>query len=175
MESIAVILILAVVAVLALLIFKYVSGNIPSMTTSEIEDITPRIPEEFHNYVYYLDSTGVAFDPENGQVLLMGNALPQIYTRAQIRSVESRIVSPGEWYTTGGRLLEKACAAINTSLNNRTERRKAYNKSGLFVEIRDIDHPVWQIKFSEERMMNKYDEIFAQFRDGTLPPERKTS
>lgn len=62
MESIAVILILAVVAVLALWIFKYVSGNIPSMTTSEIEDIKTRIPEEFHNYVYYLDSTGVAFD-----------------------------------------------------------------------------------------------------------------
>lgn len=39
MENIAVILLLAVVAVLAIWIFKYVSGNIPSMTTSEIEDI----------------------------------------------------------------------------------------------------------------------------------------
>lgn len=53
--------------------------------------------------------------------------------------------------------MEKACFAINTSLNNGIERKKANNKSGLFVEIRDIDHPVWQIKFSEERMRNKYD------------------
>lgn len=113
-----------------------------SVSTAEIKDIKTRIPEEFHNYVDYLDSTGVAFDPENGEALLKGNALQKIYTRAQIRSVESGIASAAEWYTTRGSLLQKGFAAVGTSLNNRIERKKAYDKSGLFVHVTDIDHPV---------------------------------
>lgn len=66
------------------------------MSTAEIKDIKTRIPEEFHNYVDYLDSICVAFDPENGEALLMGNA-PKKYTHAQIRSVESGIASAAEW------------------------------------------------------------------------------
>lgn len=71
--------------------------------------------------------------------------------------------------------MQKGFAAIGTSLNNRIEPKKAYDKSGLFGHVTDIDHPVWQIKFSEKRLMQKYYEIFAQFLDGILPLERKTS
>lgn len=127
--------------------------------------------------MYYLDSTGVAFDPENARLLLIGDGTQKIYPYAQIRSVQPYTEGATEWYLSSisGPLLQRGAFAISTWLKNRIELKKAYEKSGLFVKVTDLDHPVWQIKFSEERMRNKYDEIFAQSREGTRPPERKTS
>lgn len=61
--------------------------------------------------------------------------------------------------------------AYHMAMDNRKERQKAYKQSGIFVEVADIDHPVWQIKFSDGDMMRRYWEIFRQYLEGTLRPQ----
>lgn len=157
--------------ILALYYFRKISsGFIPRTSETQINKFKDDIPKEFNDYVYCLDCSGVAFDLVNDRVLLMENNRRKIYSREEIRDAETSIAGAREWYYSGGSLLNKAVGKFNTALDNRVERRKAYAESGLFVQVADIDHPVWQIRFSDERQLQKYAEIFRQFFEGTLKP-----
>lgn len=57
---------------------------------------------------------------------------------------------------------------VNTALKNRSLRKDAYESSGIFVEVADIDTPVFQIMYSSEADMRRSVEILQQFLDGTL-------
>lgn len=61
--------------------------------------------------------------------------------------------------------------AYHMAMDNRKERQKACKQSGIFVAGADIDHPVWQIKFSDGDMMRRYREIFRQYLEWMLRPQ----
>lgn len=73
---------------------------------------------------------------------------------------------------TGGRVVSGTLLQLDTSMDNRRERQKACNQSGIFVEVADIDHPVWQIKFSDGNMMRRYWEIFNIWKGRSSPKAR---
>lgn len=175
MDTLVAILVIAGIILVLYYFIKIGSGFIPRTSETQINKFKDDIPKEFKDYVYYLDCSGVAFDLENDRVLLMENNRRNIYSREEIRGAETSIAGAREWYFSGGSLLNHAVGKFNTALDNRIERRKAYDESGLFVQVADIDHPVWQIRFSDERRLQKYAEIFRQFFEGTLKPyaERK--
>ncbi len=156
-----------IVCVLGVCLRIYLS-RIPKTSQSAINQFKASIPKEFHNYVYYLDDTGVAFDLENDKLLLLQDGLGKAYPRSEIRGVTSNVEGANQWKAAGG---VSVTEAYHMAMDNRKERQKAYKQSGIFVEVADIDHPVWQIKFSDGDMMRRYWEIFRQYLEGTLKPQ----
>ena len=101
----------------------------------------------------------------------MQEGIARIYPRAQIRSAKASLEGADEWYCSGGDLVHKAVGKVNAALDNRIERRKAFDQSGIFVQVADIERPVWQVKFSDEKLLKKNVEILTQYFEGTLKLE----
>lgn len=171
MDGFVALLVLAGIGIVIYYFSKISSGNIPTNSESEISKFKNDIPKEFNNYVYCLDNTGIAFDLDNDKVLLLEGGVRKIYPRDEIRSAESSVEGAQEWYYSGGDLVHKAFGKLNAALENRVERRKAFDQSGIFIQVADIQHPVWQIKFSDTKLLQRYAEILRQYFEGTLKPE----
>lgn len=151
--------------------FKIISGTIPKESKSDLINFKNMIPKEFHNYAYCLDGSGIAFDIQNNKILLMQDLVKNTYDKDDIRNAEGRIEGATRWWSKGGGLVKGSINKANDALNNRIERKKAYKQSGIFVSVADIDHPVWQIKFSNTLQLQRYMEILSQFLEGNLKPE----
>lgn len=116
------------------------------------------IPENF-SYPYYLDHTGIGFDIHNNQVYLIDGNITKTYNINNIR--EYSYSYGGETVFYGGKMLESVA-------RNAREKKIAYDNSGLFIDVADINHPRWQIKFSDEKTLLKYYEILRQFCEVNL-------
>lgn len=152
-------------------VIKFFSGSVPKTSKGEIDNFKETLPKEFHDYIYCLDRTGIAFDVASNRIFLMQDTQKKIYALSEIREVNSAWQGATQWWSKGGGLVNGTARKINVALDNRIERKKAYDESGIFVRVADIDHPLWQIKFSDTRQLYRYFEILQQFLDGDLRPE----
>lgn len=152
-------------------VIKAFSGSVPQISKGEIENFKETLPKEFHDYVYCLDRTGIAFDVASNRIFLMQDAQKKIYALSEIREVNYAWQGATQWWSKGGGLVKGTVSKINVALDNRIERKKAFDESGIFVRVADIDHPQWQIKFSDTQQLQRYFEILQQFLDGVLRPE----
>lgn len=107
-------------------------------------------------YAYVADNTGIAVDPGKETVRLKNGSNIQTYPFSAIRGWRTNL-------STGGAIVGATGAASPAagSANLRNERENRKN-SGLFVSVRDIDHPEWRIDMPNENNQKRWMEILRQ-------------
>lgn len=89
------------------------------------------------------------------------------YPFDSVREVEKVILRGGEVFAShvGGNVTSAvgaSAANAGIALRNAKVSRQNAAKSGLFVSVKDIDHPKWQVWFPEEKQMDRWMEILRQ-------------
>lgn len=113
---------------------------LPPKSQPKNSEFNKSLPEEFQNYGYLLEETGVAFDIENERLFLKNGDTHKIYQKSEIRDIQSNMHDLQQW-SAGGNIM---------------------------VRIADVEHPLWQIKFFDGNELARYMEIFSQFQEGVL-------
>ena len=144
-------------------IFRFIKSRIPKYSPAKMEEWRKTIPAQFQ-YPYYLDGTGYAIDINDKSIYLQDGNNHKIYNISQIRDVSWSISGHESMYYTG----TSVGVGINVGLQNRANKKHAYKDSGIFITVADIDHPKWQIRFSDEKLLNRNMEILTQFMEGNL-------
>lgn len=112
---------------------------------------------------YSLIVSGIAYDGHS--IIVMDKGYAVKLDRADIRSWTWRI----EGYSTT-QIYGKS--DIVTSMKVIGANRKSYldslASSGFFIEVADIDNPVWQFMSCNERVLRRWDEILRQIDEGKL-------
>lgn len=151
------------VIIILVLFFSVRSTIIPKVTSSKNIKGLKTIPENL-SYRYYLDNTGIAFDIENKNIYLIDHQKRKTYHVSMIRGCSYSYGGETQYYGND----------LNTTMINLRNKKDAYERSGLFINVADIAQPQWQIKFSNEKLLLRYFEILKQFTEGTLPPQKNT-
>lgn len=109
---------------------------------------------------------GIAISKERCEVYLMtcypwlallaGNGVMKTYRFNEVRNWTINDVRAEQVYASGG-----VFQGINAISNNANLRSKAMGESGLFVSVRDIERPEWQIWMKREEQ-KKWFEIMTQ-------------
>lgn len=105
----------------------------------------------YHNFA---DKTGIAIDPKQRLVHLVAGANYKVYGFDDIRKWTTNM-SAGGFHHGGG------LAAI--AANAATARQNA-ESSGLFIEVRDIEFPLWKIRLPTNTV-NKYEMELARWME----------
>lgn len=85
------------------------------------------------------------------------------YAFNDIRSWETNLSTGGEIIGGGGNIEQ----AIHFGIANRKQQKNNEKNTGLFVKVRDVDKPIWRIRFSkneeeEKSLQAKWFEILSQ-------------
>ena len=109
-------------------------------------------------YKHFAGKSGIAIDPVGRVVHLAADGVYKRYGFGDIRTWSTNMHTGG-LYMTGG--------LAGVAANLATQRQNAEN-SGLFVEVKDIDYPLWKIRFAEknvkdfEMQLARWSEILRQ-------------
>ena len=169
MESMIGISILLVVLFFIYKFARMAGSSIPTTDQSVVDYFKSRTRDDYY-YHYYLDGTGYALSVERVKICLVNGNLHnesnyKIYDRSQIRNIS--------WTIEGYEYMHEhsihPTAMMNNSIRKRDAKFDAYKDSGIFIKVADIDHPTWQIRFSDKRELEKNFEILQQFMEGVLP------
>lgn len=167
METFATILVLIVLGFLCFAMCKVSAmkeaARIPTATSDEVNTFHSTLPEGF-GYPYFLDKTGYAVNTADKKIALHAQGKNYIYTLAQIRNIHERTEKGHELALTDRAHNQK----VDIEIRNLEVRKKAYEMSGIYVVVADIDHPEFQIRFADEASQARSWEILLQFREGTL-------
>ena len=139
-------------------------SRVPKTSAGEIDRYKATLPEGY-GYPYFLDGTGYGVNVKENKLLITSNGRQHIYGLDEVRGFKYSMNGADQIYLTGK---HGVSSHINTGLKNRSLKKEAFNSSGIFVEVADIDTPVLQIKYSSEVDMRRSVEILQQFLDGTL-------
>ena len=104
---------------------------------------------------HFYKGTGIALDPQKRELHLISARVYRCYPLDQVRTWQRRLQSGGGVYGGGW-------AGVAANVDNLA--RNAAN-SGLFVEVRDVDHPSWRIAFPPrtiERDLARWMEVLQQ-------------
>jgi len=104
---------------------------------------------------HFYRGTGIALDPVQQRLHLLNARAYRSYALSQVRTWTRREQTGGQVYGYGLVVVAANVAAAN---NNKAA-------SGLFIEVRDVDLPVWRIAFSPgalQRDLPRWMEILQQ-------------
>lgn len=116
--------------------------------------------------------TGIAIDPERKILRLRKDAyskreLIKDYPFSEVREFERVSMRGGQ--AVGGYMgvgMQGATAAtlgnIGLAAQNRRIARENQMASGIFITVKDIDHPKWRVAFGPEKDMDRWMEILRQ-------------
>ncbi|WP_043601320.1 DUF4755 domain-containing protein [Solidesulfovibrio magneticus] len=145
---------------------------------SEIKIPKTADPEKFRShyhtlptgfgYFHYFDRTGYAINITEKQILLILNDIPLQYPISAIREVKKLWVTPGKTIVHGKKDLS---TSVSVSAHNARMARDAYDDSGLFLHLADINLPTVNIKFANPASLDRSYEIFLQAMEGVLPED----
>jgi hypothetical protein len=107
---------------------------------------------ENFRYVFLGGGTGIAVDPDQRLVKLKNGSLEQTFAFADVRGWERTLLS-------GGAVAGPGTAVL--ALNLRSEDANEQG-SGLFVQVRSVDHPMWRIAILEVQEQHRWMEILQQ-------------
>lgn len=132
---------------------------------SQLDKWSKQLPET--KYKHASGDHGIALDETARELHLFIYGIEKTYPFADIRKWEAVI-------STGGKFLTGKIAALDMSLEGRANRRiesENQDETGFFISVRDIDTPVWRIRFSEDqhvekRLHQQWMEIFRQVVKG---------
>jgi len=120
----------------------------------------------------YGGSYPCALGYDGKQILILDQGEYVFVNRSDMRSYGWRMHSPGVPATFhGGTFGQRTGAEWAENINVAQENAMKTNNSGFFVNCKSIDKPDWFIAtgMGQERVCKKWDEIFHQINDGTLP------
>lgn len=154
--------------------FMWLMGSIfgkpKSITHKGYDNFYASLPENY-GHKYFNDNTGYAINVLEHKVYLYSGS-PKVYSIADIRNVERVWQTPGQVRTVGNSSIS---STLQTHGHNVSLERQAYDESGLFISVADIEKPRYQIKFiSESDLLRSY-EVFLQAMEGKLPPDKEVS
>jgi hypothetical protein len=113
----------------------------------------------FH-YNHFHEKSGIALDSSRQEVHLISNGAYKVYPFGHIRSWETNIA-------TGGmiRSSPSVTAGMVAVAENLRQQRENRANTGLFIQVRDVDHPKWHIEFPArdvQRQLERWMEILRQ-------------
>lgn len=128
---------------------------------------TPAWVSQFENIQYSNEfaNTGIAIDGANQKIHLMENGFTKTYSFSDVRDWKTNLQTGGHIYGGGaqGMLANSATNAGNVK------------SSGLFISVKDIEHPEWHVKLclpgnKEDRKIHaRWMEIMKQtINEGSL-------
>jgi|GEM_PF-4829461 len=122
-----------------------------------------------YGYIYFNDNTGYAINMLENKIYLYSGS-SKIYDISDIRDVKRVWQIPGKVTQIGKSTIS---STLQTHGHNVNLEKEAYNQSGLFISVADIEKPQYHIKFvSESDLLRSY-EIFLQAMEGKLPQDRE--
>lgn len=122
---------------------------------------TDRFPNAKYSFGH--GNYGIAIEDKTQQLHLMDDNQVKSYPFDDLRSWKTNLQSGGTIAFVGG----GAINAISVGSANRSQMKANDKASGLFVSVRDVDKPVWRVKFSddtteEEKQQARWMEILNQ-------------
>jgi hypothetical protein len=112
------------------------------------------------NYNHFYENSGIGIDSSAKEIHLISKGEYKVYPFEKIRNWETNIVTGG--LTRSAPSLTSAMAA--TADNLRQQRENKAN-TGLFLQVKDVDHPKWHIEFPVkdiQRQLERWMEILRQ-------------
>ena len=95
----------------------------------------------FHSY----GGTTIAVNQQDKTIALTEKKISKTYSFSDVRSWETNIQS-------GGQIIGGGLAVLSANISN---ARGNSGNTGLFIKMRDVDHPVWHIKFKANGSLKK--------------------
>lgn len=171
--------IVVLVLIMYFALFKGISKE-KSVIIRDINDVFKDILGDVPKYSWGAPGiTGIAISNNLKQVALINQSIQKVYGVEQIRGHEIKNVEPGR--VSPGITVHRDSiigdlrgvgegigAAIAEPIANAALKREAQNKSGLFVQVKDIDHPVWRITMYNTHDQDRWHEILSQLYEGIL-------
>ncbi|MGH8085298.1 MAG: DUF4755 domain-containing protein [Lysobacter sp.] len=131
----------------------------PAKLGALADDIDRLLPQAPANMRHMFFGTAIAIDPQCRRIAMINHhGVGKIFDFDEVRHYRWAI-DRGVHVDHGG--LSGAMAS------NRNNRNKLHN-TGLFLEVRDVDHPSWQIRFRRESELKRWFEILNQAFEGRL-------
>jgi hypothetical protein len=106
---------------------------------------------------HFWDGTGLGVDTEKSVLFIKSGKTSARYDLAAIRSIEKRFFSGGQIVVIGGGGGGFGATAYNDGVAQGNAQA-----SGLFFTMRDLDHPIWQVRFRTQNDLNRWYEVFSQ-------------
>ena len=96
----------------------------------------------------------------------------QQYPLSAVRGYETRLMRAGQVQVYGAGIAESTRAGGH----NAGQAIRAVLDSGLFIRVKDVEHPIWQLGMLKEPMLQRWAEILSQafeggFSDSEAPQE----
>lgn len=154
-------------------LISYFNTQVPQKAQKSDIDAFKSLLTKGYGYEYYHDGTGYAINVQANKIALYDNTIYE-YDVQKLKKIGYEWVTPGSVGRTKfyGEGLQTATRQISTNMREALDDRKlklqAYEESGIFVSLSDIDHPTHQIRFIDENELRRSFEIISQFMDGTL-------
>lgn len=114
-------------------------------------------------YAFCNGQVGIAVDLTLSKLHLMENGFSQTYPFSDVRSWRTNLQTGGTNIYYGG----GAFAALDANSASNTQRNANKVNTGLFITVRDVNHPEWHLTFStneaqEKLQQNRWFEVLNQ-------------
>jgi len=104
----------------------------------------------------------IALNPGARRIALRVGALSKVYSYDDVRSWEARKVS-----RAGGAVGFGGVGTVAAGSQNIAASMQADRETGLFLAVRDVDHPEWRVSMFDSADRARWAEILRQeFREG---------
>lgn len=111
-----------------------------------------------YKYSFMNGDTAIAVSPEQKIVRLKSGGLVKDYPFTDVRNWEAHLLTGGDIVATSA-TVQGGLAAVGANRRNAKMNKVG---SGLFVNVRDIDHPSWHIVMLNKADQNRWMEILQQ-------------
>jgi len=149
------------IVLVAILLAMAASGGVSTGTRKQFE--AKQLAAGYKYATMAGDSSGIAISPQHRLVLLRDTrGQEKQYPFDAIRGWKTNFQESVRVQGAGtGMAGLSAIGAANAM--NRDARRLNQKASGLFIELKDIDFPVWRVGFQSQEVQNRWHEILTQY------------
>lgn len=102
--------------------------------------------------------SGIALNPAAKTMSLWADGFAKRYDYAEVREWAAQFEKAGEIVALGGGL----AAGMGAAGANSRARRAAQANTGLFVTVRDVEHPKWRVAMRDQSTQARWMEILRQ-------------
>ena len=99
-----------------------------------------------HGKGYY----GIALDEVKQNIHLFDNGFSKIYPFSDIREWTTNVATGGKIHAAFGTGLVNVANSFSVGSANRAQDKQNQEETGFFISVRDIDRPVWRIRFTDD-------------------------
>ncbi len=147
---------IVIIIVAIVLIVRYRSKTNSAIVMANFESML----NEKSKYYFEKGKTGIAISNDLQRIALVEGKRQKVYKVEDLRGHKTSIVEPNQ--IIGDRI------GMQAHGYNIGSAIKAAKESGLFVEVRDINNPVWRIKMLSKEDQQRWHELLSQLYEGTL-------